>query len=228
MATTTKRAALSPERQALAVAIEALRVADAEIAELQENDAVRTEHSYTCLEAIDVAESALRDTTRRMEQAFALAERTQWEAPPAPPLAIVEAVPAARRRYDEALAERDAVRAELRIAEANRERLAARVERAALAVVAKHAADTGLVAEIDRLHREAFDKGLRLAWLNHHGMIDTSRLGHELPPVSYTLHRVRATLNWAKEMPPDLPGAAPYAKAIAALMTDATEEIGDR
>src|ERR1700758_4645782 len=108
---------LSAERQHLAVEIEALRAADVAIAELPENDAARTEYSYNCLEAIDAAETALRDATRRLQQAFALASRTQWEPDPVLPPALVEAIPAARRRYDEALAARDSVKAELLTAE---------------------------------------------------------------------------------------------------------------
>jgi hypothetical protein len=218
-------ALLSAERQFLADAIEALRVADAAIAELQENDAIRTTHAYDCMEQIEAAETTLADTTRRLKQAFALAERSQWEPDPVAPPAMIEAVPEARRRYEEALAARDGVRAELRREESNRERLEARVQRAALGVIAAHAIDTGLVAEVDRKHREAFDAGLRLAWLDHHGLLDTANVDYQLPPVARTLWRVRDAADWGADMP-DVDGARPYAQALSDLMTDATAEIG--
>jgi hypothetical protein len=51
-------------------------------------------------------------------------------------------------------------------AEDERERLVKALRHKALAVIAQHAADICLEAEVDRLQRAALDHGLRLAWFD--------------------------------------------------------------
>jgi hypothetical protein len=71
--------------------------------------------------------------------------------------------------YTEAQAARDAIRRELQQAEVERDRRAEDLRRSALAVIAAHAADIGLPAEVDRLQCAALDAGMRLMWLVQEG-----------------------------------------------------------
>jgi hypothetical protein len=215
-------APLSPERQALADAIEDLRQFDAGLDSLRQHEEASTDHLYATDTGVDAAEAALKAAIAEQERYRAVSRPTFWEPAPAPPLELVEAVPAARARYDEARSSRDAIRRDLRKMEAERDRRADDLRRSALAVIAAHAAAIGLPAEVDRLQCAALDAGMRLQWLAQEGGISIERTGFEPSPVEMTLTRMRSASTWG--LPP-VPGARPWVAALQTLMTDATAEI---
>ena len=90
---------------------------------------------------------------------------TDWPPDPGPPPELTEAVTLAKAQRADAWTSREALRSEIRTQEQRREHKCTNVRQKALQVIAQHAADTGLAAEVEALQREAVDKGLRLAWL---------------------------------------------------------------
>jgi hypothetical protein len=218
---------LSPERQALADAQERLRLHDAELAALRENDAARTEYSFQCLGAVDAAEAELRKATPRPVSRMAKDLRGhRYDPDPEPPEHLVEAVQTARQRQVEAEAQRDALKAELRAAEEDRKRLYDAVDRAAWVVEAKHAADIGLADEVARLQRAAYDAGLKLMLLYNAGLITVKSEGPwpTLRPVMQTLHRIAAYEPFSEDLD-DLEGGRSWTAAHDWLMSDPTAEI---
>jgi hypothetical protein len=136
--------------------------------------------------AVPAAENELREATATLKPDYQQARWARdwvWEPEPTEPLPLVEALAAAQRREVEASAAREGIRAELRAAEARRKSLVEATDRAAWAVIAKHAADINLAEEVDRLQRAAFDAGLRLALLHKAGVISAKK---------ETLNRVEA------------------------------------
>jgi hypothetical protein len=215
-------APLSPERQALAEAIAEMQRFDADLATLRESEEACTDNLYASDTAVEAAEAALKAAIAEQERYRAVSRPTFWEPAPAPPLELVEAVPAAKARYAEAQVARDAVRRDLRKMEAERDRRADDLRRMALAVIAAHASAIGLPAKVDRLQSAAMDAGMRLQWLAQEGAISTERTGFEPSPVELTITRVRSAGTWGL---PSVPGARPWVAALQSLMADATAEI---
>jgi hypothetical protein len=221
MATTTKPAAavsLSPERQALADAQERLRQHDAAIAELRENREIRGAYLSECYDAIRAAEAELQDVAATLRREHhdkgPMGRAMSWTPAPEPPVRLAEAVETAKHRQIEAEASYNGIGAELRAAEDGRKRLHEAVDRAAMLVLAKHAADIGLADETERLQRDAYDKGLRLLWLSKAGVIEAKR---------QTLNRVEAYQGfWDLD---DVDGLRTWTAARDRLMSDPTAEI---
>jgi hypothetical protein len=124
------------------------------------------------------------------------------------------AVDVARERRETAAIVRYQIRDEVRAAEAKRERYEQKVTKCAIAVLAQHAAETGLSQKVAELQRRAADEGARLLWL----------AGRNVKQDWTLVNRVREALAWRNLS--DAKGAQAYETALQALRRDATAEIG--
>jgi hypothetical protein len=224
----TAPAELTPERAALAAAIETWKARSAEIAAAQAAvtaaDAVWRASRQTRVDAAAAIEPAKAATA---EHAIAAAMGIAGEAP--------ITIKAARAALTEAEDNEESAKAALdaltsRLAEITRYSFAeGNVKAAAAAVIAAAPETAALVAKVERLQRELVAAGDALLWLSGAGALNTARIEvtpyrTELPPAAIVATRLQSPpASWTdplKEIPPGA-GRGPWLAAMAALQTDA-------
>ncbi len=217
----------APERAALAAAIEAAATRSSEIAALEKAvAAARVSYSdaqdrrRTAAAAIEPARAAAT------EHAIALALGTAGDAPisvRAATAALTEAedAEAAAKAALDTLRERLAGKREFEYLVAEKLKLAAGA--------ALRPGTAGLLADVQRLQRELFDKGSALQWLESVGALDLEpdAVTGASAPAALIVDRCRSPMTTWGELAndPTIAGAAPWQAAFDRLLSDANAEL---
>jgi len=222
----------SPARNALAQAIAEHKAAQANHDGL---DAAVGGWDGTARVAVRTAETALEDARAALEQAKQdgatyLVESSLGDARP-PPLSVKDAREAVVLAEDQLESARNAIetlKARLPNAVSALDWAERRLEAAALAVIAESPAPEKLLAEVQTLFDQLFDKASLLLWFLHKETFDMKDVqtggGTEFSPAARMKHRLQNlnTMHFFDDRPGTLhPALAIWDNALAALKADA-------
>jgi predicted RNase H-like nuclease (RuvC/YqgF family) len=219
----------SPERAALAAAIETWRTARDDVTTIERAIYAAID---TCTVAANARDTAAAAVTAARADAVVHLTQTALGTASTPPTTL-KATRAALAEADDALedaqAALDGLKARLNPAKDTLAFAAQTRDEAVLRVLRGSSEITALIADVQRLQRELADRGTALTFLARHRAIDLSRVvdgyRNEQPPAEIAIYRLNAPVHTWNDLLANVPGPTPWQVAIEGLKVDATTPL---